>query len=113
MRVVHVAPTPFGAGGLFGGGERYPLELARALAGSGGVECELLSFGGSPGVRRERSGLVVRVLRPLVRIHRHPAQPLVPGLAAEAWEPTSSIRTRCAAPPAGTRPGQWAGPAPS
>jgi hypothetical protein len=26
--------------------------------------------------------LVVRVLRPLARIRRHPAQPLVPGLAA-------------------------------
>ena len=77
-----MAPTPFGAGGLFGGGERYPLELARALAGSEGVDCELLSFGGSPGLRRERSGLVVRVLRPLARIRRHPAQPLVPGLAA-------------------------------
>jgi ABC-type lipopolysaccharide export system ATPase subunit len=31
MRVIHVAPTPFGQQGLFGGGERYPLELARAL----------------------------------------------------------------------------------
>ncbi|HEV8652179.1 MAG TPA: hypothetical protein VG276_23010 [Actinomycetes bacterium] len=29
---MHVAPAAFGAAGLFGGGERYPLELARALA---------------------------------------------------------------------------------
>ena len=28
MRVLHVAPTAFGHDGLFGGGERYPLELA-------------------------------------------------------------------------------------
>ena len=41
MRVVHVAPTLFGAAGLFGGGERYPLELARALARSSEVDCEL------------------------------------------------------------------------
>src|SRR5919202_72970 len=32
MRVVHVAPTLFGPNGIFGGGERYPLELGRALA---------------------------------------------------------------------------------
>src|SRR5438093_429116 len=31
MRVIHVAPTQFGRGGLLGGGERYPLELAREL----------------------------------------------------------------------------------
>ena len=45
MRVVHVAPTTFGVDGLFGGGERYPLELARALALEPGVECELVTFG--------------------------------------------------------------------
>lgn len=33
MRVVHVAPTPFGAGGLFEGGERYPLEPDHGLRG--------------------------------------------------------------------------------
>ena len=46
MRVVHVAPTPFGREGLFGGGERYPLELARALAAE--VDCELVTFGQHP-----------------------------------------------------------------
>ncbi len=29
MRVIHLAPALFGAGGTFGGGERYALELAR------------------------------------------------------------------------------------
>src|SRR5829696_3537858 len=28
MRVIHVAPSVFGPDGLYGGGERYPLELA-------------------------------------------------------------------------------------
>jgi len=82
MRVIHVAPTPFGAGGLFGGGERYPLELALALARSQEVDCELITFGRPPSVRRDPSGLTVRVLRPLAWLRRHPAQPLAPGLAA-------------------------------
>src|SRR5438067_3603622 len=80
MRVIHVAPTPFGPGGLLGGGERYPLELARALAAE--VECELLTFGPRPGRARETGGLRVRTLRPLAFLHGHPAHPLAPGLAA-------------------------------
>lgn len=80
--MIHVAPTPFGTGGLFGGGERYPVELALALARSHEVDCELVSFGRPPGVRREPSGLTVRVLRPVARLGRHPAQPLAPGLTA-------------------------------
>jgi glycosyltransferase involved in cell wall biosynthesis len=80
MRVIHVAPTVFGPDGLYGGGERYPLELARALAAE--VECALVTFGPRPGRWRELGGLQVRVLRPLVRLHRHPAQPLAPLLPA-------------------------------
>jgi glycosyltransferase involved in cell wall biosynthesis len=74
MRVVHVAPTLFGPDGIFGGGERYPLELARALARH--VDCELVSFGGSQRVWREASGLRVRVLRALLLLGGHPAHPL-------------------------------------
>jgi glycosyltransferase involved in cell wall biosynthesis len=81
MRVIHVAPTPFGAGGLFGGGERYPVELALALSRSHGVDCELITFGRPAGVRREPSGLTVRVLGPFARLRGHPAQPLAAGLA--------------------------------
>jgi len=80
MRVIHVAPTPFGPHGLLGGGERYPLELARALAAE--VECELLTFGPRPGRVREPGGLRLRTLRPLAYLHGHPAHPLAPGLAA-------------------------------
>lgn len=32
MRVLHISPMPFGRGGLYGGGERYALELARHMA---------------------------------------------------------------------------------
>ena len=78
MRIVHVAPTPFGAGGLLGGGERYPVELARALARH--VDVELVTFGPRPGAVRDPSGLLVRTLRPVGHGHRHPAHPLAPQL---------------------------------
>jgi hypothetical protein len=50
VRVIHVAPTAFGRDGLFGGGERYSYELARALAQH--VSCELATFGPDPKTRR-------------------------------------------------------------
>src|SRR5688572_15358028 len=80
MRVIHVAPTRFGAAGLFGGGERYPLELARALAQH--VECELVTFGPRAGRGREPGGLRWRTLRPLTLLGGHPAHPVAPGLVA-------------------------------
>jgi glycosyltransferase involved in cell wall biosynthesis len=78
VRVIHVAPTPFGAGpqGLLGGGERYPLELARALARR--VEVELVTFG-SPDVRR-LGQLTVRTLAAPIRLRGHPAHPIAPSL---------------------------------
>jgi glycosyltransferase involved in cell wall biosynthesis len=78
MRVTHVAPTPFGSGGLYGGGERYPLELARALASH--VDCELITFGRQPRIQHEPGGLRVRTLRALGWLGGHPAHPLAPGL---------------------------------
>jgi alpha-maltose-1-phosphate synthase len=78
MRVVHVAPTLFGPAGIFGGGERYPLELGRALASR--VDCELVSFGRSERAWRDASGLRVRVLRSLTLVGGHPAHPLAVGL---------------------------------
>jgi glycosyltransferase involved in cell wall biosynthesis len=84
MRVIQVAPTPFGTvaggGGLLGGGERYPLELARALAAHGEVTSELISFGRRPHVEREPSGLVRRTLRAVGWLGGHPAHPIAPGL---------------------------------
>jgi glycosyltransferase involved in cell wall biosynthesis len=74
VRVIHVAPTPFGAAGLLGGGERYPLELARALAPH--VDCELLTFGRRPTQHREPGGLQVRTLQADAFLHGHPAHPL-------------------------------------
>jgi glycosyltransferase involved in cell wall biosynthesis len=79
VRVVHVVPTPFGDGGLLGGGERYPLELARALARH--VDCELLTFGRRAAAWREPGGLRIRVLRRVGLLHGHPAHPVAPQLA--------------------------------
>lgn len=80
MRVTQVAPTRFGDDGLFGGGERYPLELARALARH--VSCKLVCFGSRPEARREPGGLDLVVLRPWLHWRRHPAHPVAPGLVA-------------------------------
>src|SRR5439155_10670724 len=66
---------------LFGGGERYPLELARALARAGEVDAELVTLGPHPRVERDPSGLVIRVLRPLVHLDHHPVHPVAPALA--------------------------------
>ncbi|HEV7663631.1 MAG TPA: glycosyltransferase family 4 protein [Chloroflexota bacterium] len=78
MRVIHIVPTPFGDGGLFGGGERYPLELARALAGH--VDTELITFGRRASADREPSGLLRRTLHATTWLGGHPAQPLAPAL---------------------------------
>jgi glycosyltransferase involved in cell wall biosynthesis len=65
---------------LFGGGERYPLELARAFAQE--VDCELITFGRSARVVTEPGGLRIRVLRPWARLRGHPAHPVHPALPA-------------------------------
>jgi len=78
MRVVHVAPTLFGPAGIFGGGERYPLELSRALARH--VDCELVSFGQAACSWRESAGLRIRILRAIAHVGGHPAHPLALGL---------------------------------
>jgi glycosyltransferase involved in cell wall biosynthesis len=78
VRVIQVAPTAFGADGVYGGGERYPLMLARALAR--GVDCELVTFGRRPRLIHEPDGLRIRVLRRWGSWRGHPAHPLAPGL---------------------------------
>jgi glycosyltransferase involved in cell wall biosynthesis len=80
MRVIHVAPTTFGPSGLFGGGERYPLELARALAPH--VECELITFGSRPTRMRDSAGLLHRVIRPAGLLGGHRGHPVSPALIA-------------------------------
>ena len=76
MRVIHVAPTAFGHEGRFGGGERFPVELARALAAH--VHCELISFGRHPRTLTDSSGLRVQILQPRAWWRGHPAHPIAP-----------------------------------
>jgi glycosyltransferase involved in cell wall biosynthesis len=72
-RVAVVYPIPFGEDGVFGGGERYALELAKALARE--TPTRLVTFGQRP--RRERLGdLEIRIHRPLRYIHGVRANPL-------------------------------------
>jgi glycosyltransferase involved in cell wall biosynthesis len=78
VRVIHIAPTPFGQDGLFGGGERYPLELARALARE--IPCELLTFGRRRRLIDEPAGLRIRTLHALGWSRGHPAQAFAPEL---------------------------------
>jgi glycosyltransferase involved in cell wall biosynthesis len=83
MRVIHISPTTFGDDGLFGGGERYPLELSLALAQE--VPCKLITFGSRCSVRRE-AGLDVTVLEPRILLRHHPVHPLARGLLGELAE---------------------------
>src|SRR4051794_6651402 len=78
MRIVHVTPTPFGAAGLFGGGERYPVELAPAPARHADVD--LVTFGPRAGGVRDPSGVRGRTPRPGGHGRRHPVHPLAPQL---------------------------------
>jgi glycosyltransferase involved in cell wall biosynthesis len=78
MRIIHVVPTPFGTDGLLGGGERYPVELARALVRH--VDCELITFGPDARSWREPTGLHVRILRRYGRLRGHPVHPIAPQL---------------------------------
>lgn len=75
-----MSPTVFGAGGLFGGGERYPLELARAAARR--ADCKLVTFG-SRGSSRRIDDLNVVVLEAGMLLGGHPAHPLPRGLISE------------------------------
>ncbi len=71
--VVHVSPLQFGETGLFGGAERYALELARAM--SRHVPTRLVTFG--PARRRTREdALEIDVLPVRGRYAGHEVNPL-------------------------------------
>jgi glycosyltransferase involved in cell wall biosynthesis len=80
MKVAHVAPTEFGDDGLFGGGERYPQELAAELARH--VDCRLITFGSANRTTVDESGLEKVVLRRVMKLRGHIAHPVAAGLLA-------------------------------
>src|SRR4051794_28526739 len=72
VEVLHVSPLFFGKDGMFGGGERYALELARAMAAS--ASTRLVSFG--PRRRRMRLGPLQIDVLPKRTQWRHVVNPV-------------------------------------
>jgi len=92
MKVLHVSPMPFGRGGLFGGGERYALELARHMADV--VPTRLVSF--AEEAYRDRVGnLDVHVLGRPYYVRGQRINPLHPGIVRHvAWANTVHCHQR-------------------
>jgi glycosyltransferase involved in cell wall biosynthesis len=63
-RVVYLTPLYFDEKSYLGGGERYPLNLAKGVAMAGAHEVELVSYGDQERARRSRlaDGVTLRVL---------------------------------------------------
>src|ERR1700677_2491330 len=79
-RIAHVVPALFGLDNVFGGAERFALELARAMAKR--FPTTLVSFGDKP--RRLRlDDLEVRVLRNWIPYRRFRFDPFAPTLLKE------------------------------
>lgn len=82
-RVVHLTPAPFGEGGVFGGAERYTLELARHMAEV--TTTRLVTFADATS-RRDVGRLDVRVLGPAWRVRGQRFNPFHPALIRHlAW----------------------------
>src|SRR5437763_13016190 len=77
-RVVHLSPALFGEGGVFGGAERYSLELARHMARV--TPTTLVTFGDRPRQFTTPDGLRVRVLGPAWRVRGQRFNPLHAGI---------------------------------
>jgi glycosyltransferase involved in cell wall biosynthesis len=62
MKIAYVTPQHFDETSYLGGGERYPLNLARGVAQAGNSTVELLSYGVTPTTRELAPGVSLRVL---------------------------------------------------
>jgi glycosyltransferase involved in cell wall biosynthesis len=78
MRVLFTSPALFGDAGVYGGGERYATELARAVAARLGA-ATLYAVGHADETRQE-GPLTVVVRRPWLHVRRQPHNPLPRGL---------------------------------
>jgi glycosyltransferase involved in cell wall biosynthesis len=85
-RIAYGTPLYFDERSYLGGGERYPLNLARGVvaAARGAVAVELVSYGEAPARHVLGPGLTLRVLRAAGR----PANPL----DAVSWELPDALR---------------------
>ena len=77
-RVVHLTPALFGEDGVFGGAERYTLELARAMARR--TPTTLVCFGPEPKSFSTPEGLSVNVLGPAWKVRKQEFNRLHGGL---------------------------------
>jgi glycosyltransferase involved in cell wall biosynthesis len=76
--VVHVTPALFGQEGVFGGAERYSLELARHMASM--TPTRLVTFGDRPRRYTTPEGLSIQVLGPAWYVRGQRFNPVHPGL---------------------------------
>ena len=82
-RVLHLSATWFGEASVLGGGERYPLELARAMRER--VPTRLVAFGGPPTVA-EASGFPIEVSRTWRHLRGRESDAIGPGfIPAILW----------------------------
>lgn len=82
-RIAYVTPLYFDEAGYLGGGERYPLNLAKAVAMSGEYEVDIVSYGETAMVRDLDAGVRLRVL---------PAAKRRPGTERLSWEIIPAVR---------------------
>lgn len=83
LRVLHVAPAPFGRDGFFGGGERYSFELAKEMAKTADVR--LLSFAKEGRTTKHSSGFIEKILGNPVFVRGQRTNPLHHGLFKEIF----------------------------
>lgn len=79
QRVAYMTPLYFGADAYLGGGERFPLNVAKAVASTGRYEVELISFG-------DRDEQVLRPLADGVTLRLLPVAARRPGAAPLSWD---------------------------
>jgi glycosyltransferase involved in cell wall biosynthesis len=82
VQVTHVVPALFARENVFGGAERYALELARAMAAR--MPTRFVSFGATEA-RLKLDDLEVKVVRNWVPYRRFRFDPFAPSLLAELW----------------------------
>jgi glycosyltransferase involved in cell wall biosynthesis len=80
MRVLHLVPALFGPAGIFGGAERYALELARHMADT--VPTRLVTFGKTAEERRV-GNLDLRVIANPWHVRGQRANPISPAILPE------------------------------
>ena len=76
LRVIHLSPTWFGDASVRGGGERYPLELARAMARQ--TPTRLISFGQHPAIEVV-DGFEIEIHRAWRNLRSKQNDPIGPG----------------------------------